>query len=221
MINQEVPKKLKKKNPIRSGESLQGNIHLQTLWMSLLQEFNVTKSRGDSTTTPSGSLSFLHKFTFTRHSPTTPHTNFPGSGPESTITRPTELLFPLKEFDSVQTEEGTPEPPEESRDSSIHIQIEPAVFPEEFEFVEPETTREARTKELEQFLNEFRSGKLRALTDTDLEEMRKMHRDQLEISTLQMQIHNQLLQMEDDNEEDFDELYKKLGNQLDHLHSAM
>ena len=48
-----------------------------------------------------------------------------------------------------------------------------------------------------------------------------MHRSQLEISTLQMQIHNQLLQVGEDNEEDFDELYKKLGSQLDHLHSAM
>ena len=59
------------------------------------------------------------------------------------------------------------------------------------------------------------------MSDTDLEEMRNMHRTQLEISTLQMQIHSQLLQMGEDNEEDFDELYRKLGAQLDQLHDTM
>jgi len=180
-----------------------------------------TKSKGDSTTTPSGSLSFLHKFSFNRHSPTTPHSSFPGPYPESTLARPTELLFPVKELDSSQVDDITPEPPEDSDNSLVQIQIDPPASPEKLEFTESETTRETTIKELEQFLSEFRSGKLRALSDTDLEEMRNMHRTQLEISTLQVQIHNQLLQMGEDNEEDFDELYKKLETQLDQLHDAM
>ena len=68
----------------------------------------------------------------------------------------------MKELDSVHTEDVTPEPSEELNTSSVQIQIEPAISPEKSEFTESETTREATIKELEQFLSEFRSGKLRA-----------------------------------------------------------
>lgn len=59
-------------------------------------------------------------------------------------------------------EDRTPEAQEDSIKSSVQIQIEPAISPEKLEFTESETTRETTIKELEQFLSEFRSGKLRA-----------------------------------------------------------
>uniref|UniRef100_A0AC34Q3K6 Uncharacterized protein n=1 Tax=Panagrolaimus sp. JU765 TaxID=591449 RepID=A0AC34Q3K6_9BILA len=199
-----------------------------------------SKLKADSSVTPSGSLGFLHRFSFGKHSPTTPHSGFPGPYPEGSTNRPTELLFPVKELDSVASEEGTQESSEHPQDniaSSIHDEhwFVPAVTENELQdsmesekmmtalqvMTEPENTRDMTIKELENFLGDFRSGKLRALTDNDLDEMRQMHKEQLNISALQIQIHDQLLLHGEDEEDEFDEIYRSLGAQLDHLHASM
>lgn len=59
------------------------------------------------------------------------------------------------------------------------------------------------------------------MNDNGLEAMREMHREQLEISILQMKIHNQLMQHGGYDTDKFDDMYKKLGDQLDTLHGAM
>uniref|UniRef100_A0AC34F851 Uncharacterized protein n=1 Tax=Panagrolaimus sp. ES5 TaxID=591445 RepID=A0AC34F851_9BILA len=202
------------------------------------------KTKSDSATTPSGSLTFLQRLSFhTKQSPTTPHVSFPNPQADSNISRPNELLLPVKELDSTITDEATSEthtsngdlvaspiPDEQwfevpvtetnfrpsalknSRFSSTHQEI-----------VEAESVRDATIRELEEFLVEFRNGKLRTLKDEDLAAMRLMHTEQSAISTFQMQIHNQLMEYGNEIADtmDFDEQYLKLGAKLDHLHTLM
>jgi hypothetical protein len=203
-----------------------------------------SKTKSDSATTPSGSLTFLQRLSFhTKQSPTTPHSSFPHS--DSNISRPNELLLPVKELDSTITTDDATSGTHSSKTGDIMASpipdeqwYEAPVTETDFyppalkssrlstthqEIVEGESIRDATIRELEEFLVEFRNGKLRTLKDEDLAAMRLMHSEQAAISTFQMQIHNQLMEYggEIADTMDFDEQYLKLGEKLDHLHTLM
>uniref|UniRef100_A0A914Y5K3 Uncharacterized protein n=1 Tax=Panagrolaimus superbus TaxID=310955 RepID=A0A914Y5K3_9BILA len=215
---------------------------LENLPLKVLHRIN---PKSDSATTPSGSLTFLQRLSFhTKQSPTTPHVSFPNPQTDSNILRPNELLLPVKEVDSTITDEGTsdthtsngelvasPIPDEQWFEPPVQtteIDFRPSALKNSRlstthqEIVEAESVRDATIRELEEFLVEFRNGKLRTLKDKDLAAMRLMHTEQSAISIFQMQIHNQLMEYGNFADTmDFDEQYCKLGEKLDHLHNLM
>lgn len=145
--------------------------------------FQISKPEKQLSTTPSGSLSFLHRLSFIKHSPAaTPLSNYPEQYSETTLSRPTDLLFPVKELENIEDQDEEEKIEEQKIDdvSSTPVHEDQWYVPtggndkdlnESYDenvntalqaMNENESTRDATIKELECFLNEFRSGKLKA-----------------------------------------------------------
>uniref|UniRef100_A0A7E4V718 GAT domain-containing protein n=1 Tax=Panagrellus redivivus TaxID=6233 RepID=A0A7E4V718_PANRE len=216
------------------------------------------KSRHDSSSaTPSSSQSFLHKLPFygQKHSPSSTPVGSSSSftAPGGNLAnpkwqnRPTELLFPVQEMDSIVVDETAENEATEGPRQASKLDI---ASPNEDQWFETDTadginevdgpvythqlsmpndvseaisTRDATIKDLEDFLVQFRSGQLQALTNGNIAAMRQMHEEQCAISNLQMRIHAQLMQFgfDSENEGSFDSSYQSLGAKLDHLHELM
>uniref|UniRef100_A0A915ES11 Uncharacterized protein n=1 Tax=Ditylenchus dipsaci TaxID=166011 RepID=A0A915ES11_9BILA len=88
--------------------------------------------------------------------------------------------------------------------------------------------RDAIQKALDELLTEFRSGRMKALSDKELEEMRAMHYQQLQLSALHMEVYKQEMDLYDPitrksniKGDDLDDQYVEISKQLDHLHDMM
>ncbi|KAH7668166.1 hypothetical protein AAVH_42995, partial [Aphelenchoides avenae] len=74
---------------------------------------------------------------------------------------------------------------------------------------------------LDDLLDDFRSGKMRALSSQQMEAMRDMHREQMELSALHMEIHMRHMDNKLGPADDIEDQYAKVAEKLDHLHELM
>jgi hypothetical protein len=204
---------------------------------------STTKSKNDSATTPTSSLGFLHKLSFhSKHSPSTPQ-----SPPihEALSDQPTVMLFPVQEINTPEAEAtptarslslvassvSSPETADEKWFETATRESEHATPSNE---LTPTTTRRRpdrgvamsdvfgdETVSLDNLLEDFRSGRMCSLSNSQLGALREMHCQQAELSEVHMALHRKQMQFTDPFHDEMDSQYADIAERLDHLHVLM